>query len=250
MGTCEDCGKRNLFRKTGKWITIDGKQRRQMQCRCGHIQLELPPVEAKIPPKVLYFDIETSTSRMVLDVFSMRVKTGWLDWHDIEKPFYVICWSAAWVTDKAPVILSDAVTGYEAKRRKDKRCLQGLWDLMDSADYVVGHNSIGFDVKMVNTRFLLNGMGTPQDFRQVDTYRIARTRFRPESQALAYWSKLLGGNPKDKMCREDWDECNLGNEKAIKKMLHYNKGDVREGVNVLKKMLAHIEGNGRQTVFK
>ncbi len=223
-----------------------------MICRCGHVQLEESPIEMVVPPKVLYFDIETSTSEMKVDVFSMRVRSGWLDWHDIAKPFYVICWSAAWVDDKPLKVMSDAVTPNEARKRKDKRCLQGLWDLIDGADYVVGHNSKGFDVKMINTRFMLNHMGMPSDFKQVDTLTLARARFRPESQALAYWSRLLGGNPKDHMVREDWEECNKGNPKAINKMRKYNKGDVREGINVLRKFVEHIESNGHGAarVFK
>ena len=187
---------------------------------------------------------------MTIDVFDMRVHSGWLDWHDITESFYVICWSAAWVKrDKDIKVMADAVTAQEALNRHDKRCLQGLWDLMDQADYWVGHNSKAFDVKKVYTRFLMNNMGAPQDGKQVDTLTLARKYFKPESHALAYWSQLLGGNPKDKMVREDWLECSKGNQKAINKMLRYNKGDVREGVNVLRRFVTHIESNGT-IVFK
>lgn len=187
---------------------------------------------------------------MKIDVFDMRVRSGWLDWHDIEKSFFVICWSAAWVDDNEPKIMSDVVTPWEAVHRRDKRCLQRLWSLMDAADYVVGHNSDGFDIKKAETRFLLNRMGTPSEYKTRDTLKLARRRFKAESNALAYWSRLLGGNDKDHMTREDWLECNKGNPKILSKMRHYNKGDVREDINVLKRFIEHVESNKQYKVFR
>lgn len=240
MKNCEDCRKARLWRKSPYWTD----NRRWWRCRCGHWQLEEPPQGLDIvKPKILYFDIETSLVEMKIDVFDMRVRSGWLDWHDITKPFYVISWAAAWVTENIRV-MSDAVTGKEAVKRDDKRCLMRLWNLIDNADYVVGHNSKAFDIKKIETRFLLNQMGAPTEFKQFDTLMQAKKRLKPESQALAYWSRLLGGNPKDHMIREDWQEVNKGNDRIIRKMQHYNKGDVREGVYILKEFTAYFESNG------
>ena len=250
LKNCENCRKKNLFRKTGRFVTVGGLQRREMVCRCGWIQLEEAPQEEVIPPKVLYFDIETSLIEMKVQTFDLRVRSGWLDWHEIEKSFYIISWAAAWVNDKPIKILSGAVTGEEAKERNDGRMLQGLWKLMEAADYVVGHNSKSFDVKKVETRFMLNHMPAPAEFRQVDTLQIAKKRFRSESNALAYWSKLFGGNPKDHMVREDWIAVNEGCQKTINKMRKYNKGDVREGVNDLLNFMRYIESNGYSKLFR
>lgn len=225
--------------------------RRWWHCRnCDHWQLELPAQGLRIPPKVLYYDIETALVKMEIDVFDMRVRSGWLDWHNITRPFYVISWAAAWVDDKTPRLYSDAVTGYEAKRRKDKRCLQGLWDLIDQADYVVGHNVKAFDHKKIETRFLLNNMGRPSDCAAVDTLTLAKKYFKPESQALDYWQTLFGGQNKDHMVREDWEEVNKGNQKIINKMHKYNRGDVQAGINLLHKFVNYIESNGGKKVFK
>lgn len=236
---CENCRKVRTWRKSAYWTG----NRRWWLCRCGHWQLGYAPIADVVPPKILYLDIETSLIEMKVQVFDMRVRSGWLDWHDITQPFYVISWAAAWLQDDIRV-MSDAVTATEALKRDDKRCLTRLWNLIDSADYVVGHNSKSFDVKKIETRFLLNRMGTPTEFKQFDTLTKAKQRLKPESQALDYWARLLGGNKKDHMIREDWQEVNKGNQRIINKMRHYNKGDVREGVHILKEFKQYFESNG------
>jgi len=247
MQNCYECGKARMWSPSAYWED----NRRWWNCRnCSHWQLELPPQGLQIPPKILYFDIETSLVEMKIDVFDMRVRSGWLDWHDINKSFYVISWAAAWVDDNKPRVHSDAVTGYEAKRRKDKRCLQGLWDMLDLADYVVGHNSKAFDHKKVETRFILNRMGRPADFAAKDTLQMARKYFKPESQALDYWARMFGLQQKDHMTREDWVAVNKGDQKTINKMHKYNRGDVEAGIMLLKEFVSYIESNGSAKVFK
>ncbi len=228
------------------------KNRRWWQCRnCGEWQLGFETGIAKIPPRVLYFDIETSLTEMVVKTFDMRVRSGWLDWHEITKPFYVISWAAAWYSpDKTPKLYSNHVTGKEAIKRDDKRCLQELWELMDYADWVVGHNSKAFDVKKVETRFLLNSMGTPSDYKQKDTLAEAKKRFKAESNALDYWAQLLGADRKDDMRRADWEAVDRGDEKTIRKMHRYNRGDVKAGMQVLKQFQEHIESNSGTRLFK
>lgn len=218
--------------------------------RCGHKQLEEPPQGKDIvSPKVLYFDIETAPFKMTVERFDLKIKNGWLDWHNIDKPFFIISWAAAWVTDKPPKVITGAVTGYEAKRRSDKRHLKKLWGLLDKADYVVGHNAKSFDIKKVETRFLLNNIPCPSTFAIRDTLTMAKSRFKPESQAMDYWCQLLGMQRKDEMSFEDWLGVTRGCQKTINKMVHYNKGDVQAGIDVLKRFMQYIESTGRKMIF-
>ena len=79
---------------------------------------------------------------------------------------------------------------------------------------------------------------------------LAKKYFKPESQALDYWQTLFGGQNKDHMIREDWEEVNKGNQKIINKMHKYNRGDVQAGINLLHKFVDYIESNGGKKVFK
>lgn len=231
---------------TGK--TKDG--RREWQCRnCGGLQLEEQPQGLEIPPKVLYLDIETAF--MSVDVFSLYVHTGRLSWKGVEKYKFVICWAAAWVGDEEPQLISDAVTGAQARKRNDKPCLKGIWRLMDEADYIVGHNIRGFDWKTLNYRYIVNGMGAPYKSKITDTLSLSRKYFLPESHALEAWSLRTGGRMKDKMERDDWTKiCRHGDEKALAKMEKYCRGDVLEGIKVLRRMQDYIEQMEGKPLFK
>jgi hypothetical protein len=122
-------------------------------------------------------------------------------------------------------------TSSEKNPRNDKKILQGIWKLLDEADFVVGHNSDSFDVKKLNSRFLLHGMAPPSSYRRLDTKKLAKKHFSLTSNKLAYitdklctkYKKLSHGNfPGFSL----WNECMKGNKSAWKEMEKYNKYDV------------------------
>jgi len=139
-------------------------------------------------------------------------------------------------------IHSGAVTGLQARKANDKQCLKGLWELIDDADIVAGHNAAAFDLKRINTRFLLNGYHKPRDYRVIDTLRVARSKFAFPSNSLEAISGYLGLNPKADMNLSDWLAIvERGDEKIIDKMQKYNIGDVREGKKVLGRFLPWVQ---------
>ena len=241
MQNCTVCTKKNLWTVTGR--TKDN--RREWQCRnCGHIQLEVEPQGLDIPPKVLYFDIETA----LMKVTTFTTGKQFINWKSVEQESFVICWGASWL-DKSSII-SNCVTPSQAKKQDDRACLKPLRDLMDEADYIVGHNMRAFDWKTVNARFLMHGWEAPHETKIVDTLLMSRRRFRVDSHALEAWSRKLGGKPKADMRREDWEACMRGDEKALKKMHRYCRGDIREGVYITKRFKQYYEQATGNQLFR
>lgn len=244
MQNCAVCVKKGMWQSSQYWTD----NRRWWQCRnCGEWQLEQPPQGLRIPPRVLYLDIETAL--MKVDLFDTYVPGKYISWKAIDKRSYIICWAAAWITndDKPLRVLSDSVTSREAKRGSDKRCLQGLFDLMDAADYIIGHNARAFDLKKLNTRFIHNQMGAPAEYKVIDTLTLARKYFKEDSNSLERWSLLLGGTAKDDMHMEDWKQiCNTGNPTSLRKMERYCRGDIRNGIHVYKEFERWIESSGKR----
>lgn len=206
---------------------------------CGHVQAETPPF-IRQKPKILYFDIETALTQV--EIFSLFIPNKFISWKNIKQKSFVVSWAAMWYGKKE--VVSAAVTPKEAKAGNDKRILQALWELMDSADYVAGHNSKKFDTKFVNYRFLKNGITAPLEYKDIDTLTLAKKYFRNDSNALEHWSLDLGGSAKDDMELEDWKRVAQGDEKAIRKMETYNRGDVRNGIVILEKFIewSHEQG--------
>jgi hypothetical protein len=255
---CEQCGGKKFFshidKKTGLQRkhhikTSDGVEYdlRIWKCwRCGNIQEEVTPfipLHYRTTANVLYIDLEVSKS-MVFN-YGLRVPSGYINPDDLLRPAYIICWSASYVG--SDVVWSDCVTKDEALAWDDSRILPRLQELMESADLIAGHNVDRFDLKKANARFLLNGIEPVVSKKTIDTLKIARSKFAFESNKLDYISQALGFRPKDAIHNSDWIEIvTTGDEKTLRKVLKYNKKDVKIGKDVLDRLMKY---SGKKTFW-
>jgi len=226
MGNCPKCGGKG-WRKTSE-IYTDG--RRLYKCfRCGQRMPEDEPF-IRQSAKVVYIDIETSLTE--LRNFGLKVQNKWINYKMVRKPFFIICWSAMVVGENK--IYSGCVTKEDALAGNDKNILAPLWDLMDSADIIAGHNCNRFDIPKITGRFMINGFSKVDRFKTYDTKLMAK-KHGFESNSLDYLSTVFGLKNKEDMKIEDWIAIQeTGDEKTLRKMLRYNRGDVRDrGVPIL-----------------
>jgi Zn-finger protein len=251
MQNCETCfGKKwfaHIDTRTGlQRVHKDG--RRIWRCwRCGNVQEEkavpILPAVYRSSANILYLDIETSKS-LVFN-YGLSVPSKYISPDNLVHEYYIICWTASYLGRSET--FGDCVTSKEAKDWTDKRILKQIRDLMASADILAGHNIDGFDIKRLNTRFLLNGLEPVTGKKTLDTLKIARSRFKFESNKLDYISTRLGFRPKDHIDNNDWlDIVKTGNEKTLKKVFKYNKGDVVQGKNILRDLMKY---SGKQEYY-
>ena len=177
-------------------------------------------------PKILVFDIETAP----MQSYHWGLWDQTISLNQIQQDWAVLSWSAKWLGD-APDKMMYMDTSKEKDPRNDKKILQGIWKLLDEADFVVGHNSDSFDVKKLNARFLMHGMKPPSSYKRLDTKKLAKKHFSLTSNKLAYIT--------DKLCTKYkklshgkfpgfslWLQCMSGNKDAWKEMEEYNRYDV------------------------
>jgi DNA polymerase III epsilon subunit-like protein len=146
----------------------------------------------------------------------------WRDW-------FVMTWAAKWYHED--YIWSDSIFNYKDQYRADPEddyyVLLTLRDLLDEADIVVGHNSQRFDVPKVLTRMLELGIEPPSPFKQIDTLKIVKRKYRFTRNTLSYVCQRLGiGDKVETGGHELWTDCLKGCPKAWAKMLKYNEHDV------------------------
>ena len=165
-------------------------------------------------------DIETAP--MEVYVWSLRYN-DFINPDNIIKDWSVLCWSAKWLFE--PEVMGEKVTGKQAIAREDASILTKMWKLLDEADIVVVQNGKKFDIPKLNTRFLLAGLPPPSYYQVVDTKEVATKKFAFSSNKLDYMNKILGIKGKEDMEMQDWIDCVHGDEKALAKMLAYNKDD-------------------------
>ena len=235
MERCTKCFRVRKWTNTGRRDEFGATIRR---CICGQCQAEPPPQGLPQNKRVFYYDIESTKMRLEINTFQLKQYSDYLSWKDIKEPPFMLCWSGAWITADTTKdnirVVSDSLTAAEAKRGNDKRSLKSLVSYMDMADRWAGQNIKAFDSKKVMTRLMLNHQPAP-DFtvKQIDTFCLVKKYFKNDSNSLGYWLERLGQIGKDKMESEDWDKCKAGDQKALNKMLKYNKQDTRGGVILL-----------------
>lgn len=88
------------------------------------------------------------------------------------------------------------------------------------------HNCDEFDIKIINTRFVINGFKPPMPFQTIDTFKIAKKHFRFSSNRLDFLGRLIRRKGKIKTDFDLWKRCLRGEQEALGYMLKYNKEDV------------------------
>jgi hypothetical protein len=173
-------------------------------------------------PKILIFDIETSPLKAYVwqtQVWNSNVSEG-----QVLSEWFMLCWSAKWLFDDK--IMSDRLTGREARNEDDNRIVKNLWNLLNEADIVVAHNGDRFDVPNMNTRFIVNHLPPTRPYQTIDTVSIARRQFGFTHNNLNALARVFGFKVKLETNFELWKRCVDGEDSALQRMEQYNRHDV------------------------
>lgn len=164
--------------------------------------------------KVLLFDIESSPNlAYVWEKYEQNVIS-------FEKERYILCFAYKWLGD------SD-VKSCSLSSMSSKKLIKKLHSLFSEADVIVAHNGDGFDIKMANAFFLKDGLAPPSIYRTVDTLKIARSKFRLNSNKLDDLGEYLGvGRKVETGGWKLWEGCIRNDPESWRKMTKYNKQDV------------------------
>lgn len=222
----------------------------------------------KLPYSMLIYDIETTHD---LKARIWRTGEQYVGHEQLDPVFNqngIICIAYKWYGERLVHILE----GHDIVERFDVLARQ--------ADVCLGKNSDRFDVKHINTQRMLLGLKPYPEWADTndDLEKQLRKYFAFPSQSLDYISKLLGFGGKVKMERQDWIDisnlqyyekvidgfkrlpskedrehlCNIlfksdfnavinRGQKALNKMIMYNKKDVFDTETILKRVLPYIK---------
>lgn len=155
-------------------------------------------------PKILFFDIETSP--VLAYTFGLFKTTIGLN-QIVERP-RVICWSARWYGEKRVKFMSEYHDDHQSM-------LQGLRDLLDEADIIVGYNSDSFDIPWMNEQFMTRGIPLPSPSQFVDLYKINKRYMKTPSGKLDYMAwNLLDERKVSHAGFQMWMDCLRGDDTA------------------------------------
>lgn len=182
--------------------------------------------------KRLYFDIETSPNIGFFWTagFKLNIST-----ESIIKERAIICICYKWEEDKVTHSLN-----WDSKQN-DKKMLQDFIKVANEADELVGHNGDKFDLAWVRTRCLFHRIEMFPTYTTIDTLKVARSKFKFNSNKLNYIAKYLGIGQKIHTDYDLWKDIVLNKDKnAMDKMIKYCKMDVILLEKVHKELSLHI----------
>jgi DNA polymerase elongation subunit (family B) len=180
----------------------------------------------------LYFDIEVSANVGLFWQSGYKLQIGT---ENIIKERAIICICYKWEDDNDVYYLQ-----WDSKQ-DDKKLLQEFINVANTADELVGHNGDKFDLAWIRTRCLFHNIQMFPSYNTIDTLKVARSKFRFNSNRLDYIGKFLGLGQKNHTNFDLWKDIMLKNcKKAMNTMIDYCIQDVVLLEKVHKALNNHI----------
>jgi len=175
--------------------------------------------------KILVWDIETS--QMLVPVFSLWGNDS-IQPDNILQEWFIISAAWKWLGHKkvSAVSLLDDSARFKNDHLDDYHVVATMHEVLSEADVILGHNIDRFDWPKLNTRFIKHGLPPLPKKQHIDTLKIAKKEFKFSSNRLDYIAKFLGIGRKIETAKGLWLAALMGDKKAIRQMVTYNKGDV------------------------
>ena len=133
--------------------------------------------------KRLFFDIEVSANLGMFWQSGHKISIGP---ESIIKERAIICICYKWEGVKECHALT-----WDAKQC-DKKMLAEFVKIANEADELIGHNGDKFDLAWIRTRCLYHGIQMFPKYVTIDTLKVARSKFKFNSNKLNYIAKFLG----------------------------------------------------------
>lgn len=191
--------------------------------------------------KRLFFDIETSPN---IGLFWEAGYKKNIDYSNILKERAIICICYKWEDSKEVYGLT------WDKKQCDKKLLQEFIEVANQANELVGHNGDRFDLSWIRTRCLFHGIEMFPKYTTIDTLKVARSKFKFNSNRLNYIASYLGIGQKIKTEFDLWKNILINSDKAaMEKMVKYCKNDVVLLEKVFKQLNNHIEAKSHYGVL-
>jgi DNA polymerase III epsilon subunit-like protein len=124
-----------------------------------------------------------------------------------------------------------------------------LWQLINKADIIIAHFANGFDVPLMNARFIINGMTPPSFYKVIDTKAVASRHFKFPSNKLDAIAGYFGLGSKIKTNFMLWRKCMEGDENALEEMRIYNIQDVELLEDVYLKLRPFIKSHPNLNLY-
>lgn len=199
-------------------------------------------------PKILLWDIESCYNIVVAHAI---YKGYFLSPNDIIQERFLISGAWKWYGQKRvhAVSLLDDPKRFKRDHTDDYWVVSQLYGVVSEADAIVAHYGDNFDIKMLNARMIYHGFPPLPQVIQIDTWKMAKAKFKFNSNKLDYIAKYLGHEGKMPTPPGLWHRVLNGERKAIKEMVAYNKQDIEVLEFVFEKLKPFVPARINHQLF-
>lgn len=192
-------------------------------------------------PKILSWDIETSYNQV--NTFGMR--KVYINPSNIEIERHLFCASYKWHGKKKihSVSILDDPKRFAKDIHDDYHVVKHMHNVISQADAIVAHYGDGFDYPVWMSRVIFHKLPPMPPIISIDTVKIAKKVAGFNSNKLDYLTRLLCRDSKMVNPTNLWDKCFKGDEKALKRMVKYNKKDVKILEEVFDILMPYVKNN-------
>lgn len=177
------------------------------------------------PLRVIIYDIETSGIQA--STWNLWPNNG-IPYQNIIKDWFII--SIAWKElgkDKVHAVsVLDDKSRFSTDPTDDYHVVDTFRKVIDGADVLVAFNGDKFDIKMFNSRLIKHDLPPSPRVLQVDPMKEIKKVAKFTSNRLDFLTKELIGEGKMSTPPGTWMKAMVGDKKAIRDMVAYNKVDV------------------------
>lgn len=178
-------------------------------------------ITKKVDPKIVFLDIENAPN---IGYTWSKYETNVIEY---TQDWFILCVSWKWLGGKVESVSLPEFPLYKKDKTDDKEVVTKVWQVLNEADIVVGHNAAKFDLRKLNARFIHHNLTPPSQYSVIDTLRVARKYFQFDSNKLGDLGKYLGiGQKIDSGGFETFKQCMDGDMDAWIDMVKYNRQDV------------------------
>lgn len=229
--------------KIAKWLNVSEEEVREAK-KIIHKERH-KNIFIKPSPKILFLDIETAP--LLAYVYQKQVWKANISHDKIVSDWFILTFSCKWLGEDD--IISDRLTPIEAINEDDNRLVRKLWYILSDADIVVAHNGDHFDIPNINSRFVLNGLGPTNYYKQIDTLKIAQKQFGFTHNSLSALADIFGLPSKIGTDFDLWKRCMKGDNNALLEMEIYNQRDVEVLEKVYLKLRPWIKSHANLSLY-
>lgn len=205
---------------------------------------------------VVLDEIATRPMRLLVIDIETMANLGWFwgTWKQNIAPSQIvkhkrtISFAAKWY-DQPGAPISEPIF-YSEHTQGRKAMVREAWGLLDAADAVIGYNSQRFDVRHLQTEFVVEGLTPPSPFINIDLLATVRKSFLFGSNKLEAVSDRLGlGQKVEHEGFALWTKCEAGDPDAWDKMREYNLHDVILTEDLYRRILPWITNHPSYAAF-